>query len=109
MACGTAFGVVPLRGFAGRGRRGEGSGCGVVVEHGVAPSVGVCESLAILLDKLHLNQVARVAKNGSCQRRIFFGGGRAIGIMFPDRPLEGPMKRQAADFIQLTLQSIRPA
>src|SRR5262249_32925050 len=42
-----AFGFVSLRWFAGFGTRLEGLRSGVVVEHGIAPSAAVRESLAV--------------------------------------------------------------
>src|ERR1700733_4164588 len=59
MACGPALSVVPLRRLAGQGAGRERIGRGVIVEHGVSPSVAVRESLGILLDELNLSQGAR--------------------------------------------------
>src|SRR5271163_3168628 len=86
MACGAALGVVIHRRLAGLRRWRELSGCGVIVEHGISPSVRVRESLAVLHDELDLRQVAGTVSGWVAEKGgsvIFFGFHSIFTILEP--------------------------
>jgi len=68
MACSSALRVLRLWRLAGHGGRLE-PGRGVIVEHGISPSVRVRESLVVLLNQLDLDDVSGHRVRGARGKR----------------------------------------
>src|SRR5277367_4307438 len=75
MTCSPALSVVTLRRLVDQGAGAERIGCNVIIKNGVSPSVGVRESLGILLDELNLSQ-------GPRHRVRRAHGKRSVGNLF---------------------------